>query len=446
MDAAPVVRMRSTDITRWLGLAALLVAGAAPAVPGRYPHIRTQISDYRIGYLPAPERRAEYQWTAQHYDRIIIDWGDDVSLREYRHTAPATEIYKYALEWTVIQPSSAGKPNVAATYYPDMLGWYAAHQQYDIERAFLHRSGCNAPAACRLSFRIWKDDRWAVNPGDAGLRAYARQRVAALARDADGLFLDEHGSGDFEPLLALHPAEYPRRDAYERDVVALLADLRLAIGSNKHLLINTATYITPWDKAMAGAAGGVHGEYFNGAGFADMEARWSFADALLAQGVTMDVTPANGFPKGYSAGNYGSPPERRSMWDLASYYMMAPSRPGLLALNVNGSTWAHAYTETWLPAIATDVGVPTAPRRVMAQGTDGKGQTYRVWSRPFARALVLIRPVTSWSAQAFGDPSGVTVTLPRDGEYHLLRGNGALGPTVTSILLRDSESAILVRR
>jgi hypothetical protein len=427
-------------------LAALLASGYDANASAHFAHLRTEIADYRISYQPAgPARDAEYLWTAQHYDRIVLDWGDIGSVPVYRRLNPTAQIFRYAIDWTVMQPTSTSAPNIAAPYYADMTAWFAVHPAYSLEGAFLHRANCGATLACRVAFKIWTDDRWAINPGDAGLRAYQRDRLTRLATDADGLFLDEQGSGDFDPLTKLAVAEYPDFAAYQRDLVGLIADERAAL-AGKQLVINNSTYISAWDADMVRAAGGSHGEYFNNPTFAEMEARWTFADNALAAKATLSMGPSGALPASYSAGGYGSVLERAHLWNLASYYLVAPATPGLLYLNVNGSTWNQPYASTWFSAIEANIGVPSAARRVASQGTDPSGRAYRVWARDYTNALVLVRPIISWSPQSYGDETAVNVALPADYDYRLLHDDGTLGPVITAIALRASESAILVKQ
>lgn len=447
-------------LTGWRALiagAALLVAAPNPRhaafAPPTARRVRTQVADYRIGYLPAPERATEYAWTAHHYDRIVLDWGDAVSMPQYRRLNTGAQIERYALSWTVIQPTSPTAANIAATYYPDLVSWYASHPQHQLERAFLHRAGCSGGAGCRVSFHLWKDDRWALNPGDAGLRAYQVSRLMRVAADADGLFLDEHGSGDFEPLFKAQSMEYPSRVVYERDIVTMLRDIRAALAPRKHVIINTATYVTEWDAEMVRAAGGSNGEHFNDAIFPEMERRWAFAEANLAAGASMAIGHAADPAAGFGAGNYASPLERQRMWELASYYLIAPVNPGALYLNPNGSAWSRPFATTWFGALDVDIGAARPrerggagpSRRVQAEGVDGAGQQYRVWSRDYSNALVLVRPLIAWPGKRTGDETAVSVALPQGAQYRLLRGAGQAGPALSSILLRGAEAAILMK-
>jgi hypothetical protein len=302
-----------------------------------WPHLRMQMSDYRIQYLSdASTRRAEYAWSAQHFDRLILDGADARSVPEYRRLVPQPELYRYVLSWTVPRPGGVVGPDPGTTYYTHMQEWYARHTQYRFEDAFLHdATKCGAATkseSCRVSVHIWRSDRWVVNPGDAGLRAYHRERLAAVAADADGLFVDEHSSGDMVDRLKPHSIlEYPDWSIYERDVVQLLRDIRAAVGGGKRLLLNTHTYLSAWDAQMTAAAGGAHAEAFNNPIFPEMESRWRHVETVLAAGGSMNILPYDGeMPAGYTSGNFDTPTARRRIWELASYYLVAPARPGLL--------------------------------------------------------------------------------------------------------------------
>src|SRR5918999_5294793 len=325
-----------------------LYAGYDAATAPHWDHLRLQMTDYRIQYLgDASARSAEYVWSAQRFDRLILDWGDERSVPEYRRAMPAAELYRYVLTWTVALPGSNLPADPAVTYYAHMQQWYAGHPQYQIENAFLHdATKCGAAtksAACRLSVHIWSSDRWIVNPGDAGLRAYNRERLSAVASDVDGLFIDEHSSGDMADRLASRAVlEYPDWSAYQRDIVQLLRDVRTAVG--KRLLLNTYNYTTSWDVEMTVVAGGAHAEAFNNPVFPEMERRWRHVDALLAAGASMNMPPQDGsMPASYTAGSFATSAARRRIWELASYYLVAPAQPGLLFFNSIGDRFDQPF-------------------------------------------------------------------------------------------------------
>jgi hypothetical protein len=410
------------------------------------------MTDYRIPYLTdASARSAEYAWSAQHFDRLILDWGDARSVPEYRRVMPGAELYRYVLTWTVALTGSNLPADAAVTYYAHMQQWYAAHPQYQIENAFLHdATKCGAATkavACRLSVHIWSSERWIVNPGDAGLREYNRARLSAIASDVDGLFIDEHSSGDMADRLASRPLlEYPDWSSYQRDIVQLLRDVRAAVGGGKRLLLNTYNYTTPWDVEMTVVAGGAHAEAFNNPVFPEMERRWRHVDALLAAGASMNMPPQDGsMPASYSAGGFETPAARRRIWELASYYLVAPTQPGLLFFNSIGDQFDRPFADNWLGAVEANIGAPVDARHVFADGVDGTGRRYRVWAREYERALVLVRPVIEWGANTFGDETAVDIALPTSEPFRPLDADGRLAPAVGAIQLRAGEAAILIK-
>jgi hypothetical protein len=124
--------------------------------------------------------------------------------------------------------------------------------------------------------------------------------------------------------------------------------------------------------------------------------------------------------------------------------LIAPSRPGLLYFNPNGSAWKQPFATTWFRAIETNIGAPAGARRVLAQGTDRTGQGYRIWARDYTGAFVVVRPVISWQARGTGDATAVDVTLPGAG-YQLLRADGTRSSAGATVALRAGEAAILVK-
>lgn len=428
-----------------------LYTGYDPATAPHWRHLRLQMTDYRIQYLAdASARSAEYSWSAQHFDRLILDWGDARSVAEYRRLMPSVELYRYVLTWTVTQTGSSLPADPAVTYYSHMQQWYARHPEYQIENAFLHdATACGAATkspACRLSTHIWTTDRWIVNPGDPGLRAYNRERLAAIASDVDGLFIDEHSSGDMaDRLTSRSILEYPDWSIYQRDIVQLIREARAAVGG-KRLLLNSYSYTTPWDVEMIVVAGGAHAEAFNNPVFPEMERRWRHVDALLAAGASMNMPPDGvSMPTGYTAGSSDTPLARRRIWELASYYLVAPSQPGLLYYNGGGDRFDKPFVDSWVGAVEANIGTPVGARYVFAEGTDGSGRRYRVWAREYDRALVLIRPVIEWGANSFGDESAVEIRLPTDERFRPLDLDGRMDVAVAAIQLRAGEAAILIK-
>jgi len=132
------------------------------------------------------------------------------------------------------------------------------------------------------------------------------------------------------------------------------------------------------------------------------------------------------------------------MFELASYYLVVPSTPDHLFLDLENA-WKVPYDQVWLKAQEYDVGHPTGPRHVLETGRDSTTQGYSIWAREFDHALILARPSGSWKVKNFGDSTAVTVPLPNGESLRPLHGDGTLGAPVTSVMLRNAEAVILVR-
>jgi len=412
-------------------------------------HITTMLTDFR--YDQTPE---EYEWTAAHYDRVM---GGKIA--EYRRRNPAMQYYVYALNLTLIQETSKDLPDLLTVYYEDMKNWYTAHPAYKIEDAFLHDAkACPASQAktegCRLQVTWAGHARWVPNPGDPGLRAYdvdrlrrAMLNVQGSGYNADGIFFDEHASGDFSHWRSLPIREYPDWSGYEDDVVGLLAFERKGIG--KIIQINTSEFITSIDGRMILAAGAAHMELSNNPMSDWLEDRWKFADTLLQKGAFLETV--NAYSWGESAslklspGNQPSGVLRFKMAELCSYYMMVPSSPLNLALFMSNNGWDVPHPKEWLKALEVNVGHPVGPRVLAFQGTDPNGKAVRVWSREFDRALVFIRSKTTWDYNDYGDGTKISLNLPPGDRWYPLRSDGTLGLPVTSVTLRNPEGMIFLK-
>ncbi|NUO64733.1 MAG: hypothetical protein HOQ11_01705 [Gemmatimonadaceae bacterium] len=427
------------------------VAGSAGATSPHWPHARTMVSDYRIAYQgDAATRAREYDWAAAHFDRVVLDRGDSVSVPEYRRRNPTMRIYRYALLWTVTLPGEEKRDDPGVSYYADMTRWYAAHPDREMERALLHDARlCPPPApptsACRVTVKIWTQRRWVTNPGDAGARAYHAARLAALAADADGLFVDEHGSGDFEVIRAVPTREFSRWEDYQRDIVALLGEVRRASGGERRLLLNTAEWHDAWDRAMIAAAGGTHGEHMIDATSPQTEERWRFLEQIVADGAIVDASPARELPASFTSGNSASPEARRELFLLASYWMLvSAAHPDAVAFNP-GPKWDRPYAERWIAGIETDLGAPVSARKIgyEVNAPTGKGRA-RIWMRELERAVVLVRPADADGTGSFGDETAVQVPFVRDGIYRPLLPDGTVGAPLDRLMLRAGEAAILL--
>src|SRR5574340_512231 len=402
------------------------VAGDSAALYGGYsatsphwPHIRTMVMDFRTTYLKPAEQAQERAWMARHFDYQMS--GDGVA---FRGANPGGRYLPYALLWTVYAKGAKDGGKLSSGSITDLEAWFQQHPRYPLENAFLHRAdsasgGRERTEATRLVLQIWDTQRrYALNPGDPGVRAYEADRFVRLVQGADGVFLDEFGAGGIDSHLK-GVIEYPDLKEYDRDLTALLADIKQALGT-RILMINTAEYHGPADEAMIRATGAAHLERLNNPLSGDMESRWRFIDGLLAHGVLTELVSLNSWAEANSgkgvfrkmnSGGYPSTAARLKMWELASYYMVVPASPDLLLLDLQNG-WQVPFSSVWLRAQEVNIGHPTGARTVLAKGTDPTGHAYRVWSRAFDRALVLARPVIGWDEQRMDDSTAVTVPLP----------------------------------
>jgi len=406
------------------------------------------VTDFRTGYLSsAAQRSAERAWTAAHFDFVM---GGDAQV--YKSLNPTIHVIPYALDWNVMQPSQQ-KGGLATSYYDDMQRWFEEHPQYQIETAFLHVLGSDRTQATRLQFKAWGTNRWAINPGDAGARAYVADRIRRFVGDADGIFFDSHSSGDLGTALGkAQIVEYPDRQAYQRDMVEYLKSIAAAIAP-KVVMINTSEYARPFDLAMAEAAGAAHLERLNNPLNASMPDRWNWVDSLLAHNVLVelvaldswaDANSGHGQFATYVPGNYTSKAERLKMFELASYYMVVPKSPDRLYLDLQGA-WKVPYSEVWLRAQEYDIGHPIGTRHIIQSGTDSTRTGFKIFARDFDHAVVIARPTGTWKNRVYGDNTAITVPLPNGEALRPLHGDGTLGAPVTSVQLRNSEAVILVR-
>jgi hypothetical protein len=351
----------------------------------------------------------------------------------------------YALLWTTIV---GGTGSLATGYYADMTTWFRAHTQYSLEKAFVHRKGATFNTAGRVYYNHWGSNRWAINPADPGAIAYTISRTQRLAAPESGVFFDEASSGDMGAHLG-SMQEFASASAYTAAIGKLLGAMKSGVGW-KMIMLNTAEYTTPLDSINAIRAGAVHLEMFNNFKYSGMVQRWQWIERLASVGVFVDVVStystqdmsymATSYPRGNSATNV----QRAKLWELASYYMAVPKSPRLVALQLENQ-WSKPYSTLWTKAQEANIGHPTGVRVQKSLGTDPLGNRYLVYTRDFDRALVVLRLQQGWTSQTYTDGTAITVTLPSGERWIPLNADGTVGTAVTSIRLRNSEAAILLK-
>jgi hypothetical protein len=399
-----------------------------------WTHITTMMTDFYYSWTST-----ERAWAGMHYDYAMSGSGS-----AWRLVNPTVGHLPYALLWTTIVGST---PSVSTTYYADMKSWFAAHTQYSRERAFVHRKGAAMDSAGRVFYNHWGSNRWAINPADPGAIAYTVSRIQRIVAPERGIFFDESATGDMGAHLGAMN-EFPSALAYSAALAKLLRTAKATIGT-KMIMLNTAEYTTAADSANAVAAGAVHLEMFNNFRYSGMALRWQWIGKLAALGVFVDVVSAystqdmatmTSYPRGNSATNV----QRAKLWELASYYMAVPTSPRLVALQLENQ-WSKPYSSLWTKAQEANVGHPTAGRVQKAVGTDPLGNSYVLYNRNFDRALVVLRLQQGWGSQTYTDGTAITVPLPAGERWIPLNADGTVGTAVTSIRLRNSEAAIMLK-
>lgn len=415
------------------------VSGGSSQSP-HFTHISVFYTDFYSAYASPKDRAATIEFLAPRVDAIMSG-----PAAAWKKVNPTIHSYPYALQYEVVQAEVGdSQPHLNTSYTDDMKKWYAAHPKYDYESAFLHRGGHDSTH--RVSFKN-ESYRWLINPGDPGSRAYQADRLARIARGYDGVFLDEFGG----PMYgAIKPTdEFTTGAAYLASEAELLAQAHAAIAPGI-LLINIAEYWTPTDSAIVAAGGGAQLERTNYPFGDRTEERWTEIDHLLAAGVytefvaTLSYTEWAGVTKkrpSFNGGLYGSPTERGQMAQLASYYMAVGKDAQRLSFDQQ-NYWNIRPDTGWAKAVEVDVGHPLRARHVLDQGSDPKGQKYRIYAREFEHALVLMRPAVDWRPTVYGDDTAIEIPLPKP--LRLLHRDGTLGAPVSSVNLRNVDAAILV--
>ena len=400
-----------------------------------WTHITTMMTDFYYSWTPA-----ERSWAGLHYDYAMSGTGS-----AWRAGNPSVGHLPYALLWTTM---TSGTQGLATIYYADMRSWFAAHPQYRLEKAFVHKKGAAIDSAGRVFYNHWGSNRWAINPADPGAIAYTVSRVQRVVATESGVFFDEASSGDMGAHLGAM-SEFASSSAYNASIAKLLAAIKRGIGT-KMIMLNTAEYMAPSDSLNARAAGAVHLEMFNNFKYSGMVQRWQWIGKLATLGVFVDVVStyssqnmasmATSYPRGNSATNV----QRAKLWELASYYLAVTSNPKLVAIQLENE-WSKPYSTLWTKAQEANIGHPTAPRVQAKKGTDPLGNYYLVYTRDFDRALVVLRLQQGWNAQTYTDGTAITVPLPAGERWIPLNADGTVGTAVTSIRLRNSEAAILLK-
>ncbi|MDQ2767570.1 MAG: Ig-like domain-containing protein [Gemmatimonadota bacterium] len=411
--------------------------GSYSATSPHWPHIRTMMTDFYYAW-----NSAERSWAGQHYDYAMSGTGG-----AWRTANATVNHMPYAIVWSVIIPNVHSSSSLGTVYYADMVAWYRAHPAYNIENAFVHLAGAHDSAG-RKSVMIWDSQRWIINPADPGSRAYQVDRFQRLTAGEGGAFVDEASSDMTGQTRGSQ--EFPRPSDFEAPQTATFAAIKRGMG-NKMLMLNTAEYTTAFDRANLIAAGAAHLERMNNAFFSGMAQRWEWVESLMSQGVVVDFVTTyssryvNTIPSTFPHGNSATSAQRMKLWELASYYMVVPSSPEKLVLQLENE-WSLPYSSLWTRAQEANIGHPLSARVLASRGTDPLGQSYAVYTRDMDKALVIMRVNQGWGSHSYSEGSAVTIPLPSTDQWVPLNADGTLGSPVTSVTLRNVEAAILLKK
>jgi hypothetical protein len=405
------------------------------AQSNHWPHIRTMMTDFYYSWTPG-----ERAWAGKHYDYAMSGSGS-----EWRAVNPGVGHLTYALLWNMI---SSGTTSLATGYSSDMVSWFAAHPQYQLEKAFVHKAGASFNSSGRVRY-TWGSNRLAINPKDPGAIAYTISRVQRIAAADGGVFFDEASSGDMNAHLG-SMQEFSDRMAYVAAVGNMLGQVKSAVGS-KMLMLNTAGYTTALDSVNAVRAGAVHLEMSNNFKDSGMYARWRWVQHLSAVGVLVDFVSAYSSQEvvgmtSYPRGNSPTNVQRAKLFELASYYMTVPSSTSarMPALQLE-NMWNKPYSTLWTKAQEANIGKPITPLWQSSTGTDKLGQRYVIYARDFERARIILRLQQGYGSQNYSDASAITIDLPNSDHWIPLNADGTVQSATDLLHLRNSEAVILLR-
>ena len=285
--------------------------------------------------------------------------------------------------------------------------------------------------------------RFGTNPSAAAFRAWAvdyHERMLKKEPVAGGFFMDNsEGKPPVKPAEVLEPL-----DSFAEDYGAMLHAISEAVAP-KWLLANTAGGQLRADPVVR--QNPAHFEEYairplahHYGYFEDLAALVARCSALTkpAPYAVIDSHPQNG--------SVTDP--RMQLATLAYYYLIADPDSTFLMF-YGGFEPATTWKRHWLPAVAYDIGPPTAKWSLFAEGPDPAKPafSYHLYQRPYERALVLYKPLShargSRERASIGHETATKHEL--SGTYQPLQPDGTLGEAITTITLRNGEGAILVR-
>lgn len=418
---------------------------------------------------------------------------------------PALQTFGYDYDITMCQRAKCNQSvNTPHPIYSNLPEDYFLHFSENTQLEFrdldgnvietVSITGCPDPqvitSSCRMQLFIWTQARWVSNVQDTDWRQTTADRLvqqlstnsANQPNSIDGLFLDEHGPG-FSASLGIgyqtrilsgggvreyggvRPTVYDGLTpsaldlAYADSLDAWLSYLQSRLATaGKFAHINVAEYFgDPMALGNSLTIKGAMTEHLNRPDSNGIirASRYQVLINAIQQmtqaGGNVDLSGSwcNDGPAGYTPGNYPTAKSRYRMWSLASYYLLkeASGEPGKVYFDPNlcidpNATNPLDFFNEWLPAYEQNVGQPTGAVTVAAQGVlacDGQG--YKIFSRQYEHARILVRVKDGLACNDYGDATAVTVPLGQP--MQLLQPDGTRGTNITAVSIRSGEAVIV---
>ena len=139
-----------------------------------------------------------------------------------------------------------------------------------------------------------------------------------------------------------------------------------------------------------------------------------------------------------------------SLYNCLCYYYMLCTPDTVVTLM--GADPAYAYHFRFSYASRYDIGALVGAWSVFATGQDPQNTAlaYKVYTRSFANAVILFKPLSYTTGPGTGNPGSgtgdgpTTTTHAPGGNYKQVQTDGTLGSIITSINLQNGYGAILV--
>jgi hypothetical protein len=293
----------------------------------------------------------------------------------------------------------------------------------------------------RLFYPYYGQSRFVTNPSSSAVRHWAADYHTRLLTEnplADGIFMDNAtGNLPFPGISVMEPTA-----TFSDDSGALMNVVSRAIAP-KWILANTAGGANTADPIVTSSAGTFE-EFL----IRPMTANWSEVNDAANLAARRLNTPGSPLLVIDSSPNGGSRFDGRTQIATLAYYYLIGDPDRTFLMFFGGDSPSSSWTEHWSPAVNVNVGKPTGAMKVFATGTDpvNADLTYKVLAREYENALVLYKPLSYAQGKGEGTTADNTATTHQlGGTYRIVNSNGTLGPTVTSVTLRNGEGVILVK-